>query len=601
MGSNSQIIQSVTANSPVVLNNGQISIPKATSAVDGYLSHVDFATFTAGGTGVASLNALTGAVALSAGSNITLTPSGNTISIASTAAGGVTSVNSISGALTLSAGSNITLTPSGNSISISATGSNFSAGALTESTSAVLTISGGSTAVNGTGTTIQVKQASTSQSGFLGSSDWNTFNAKFTSPGTQAGNLFLASPNGSSGAVSPRAIVAADVPVLNQNTTGSASSLTSTLPVGNGGTGATSVTVSPVASAYAGWDGNKNLSASNFIDGYSTTATSVATTTLTVGSAFYQLFTGSTTQTVALPVVSTLSLGQQFLIVNRSSGVVTVQSSGANTLQAMAANTQLLVTVILTSGTSAASWDTIYASNVLSGASGASTSLNNLASTAINADLKFATDATNIIGASGGVNRPLGVIASNYVAAGQYPVSSNKLTYIGNLPDGTTGTYFYAGTGNSITWEINTAGTYLQNTAPATNYVGMQIGTNTSTYIFHDITSSGTPVMAQIDTVANGGLSATNRQISILTAGYGLQIKSGSNAKIGTAVLVGGTVTVSNTAITANSIVTLGMNAVGGTPGAHYISALTVGASFVISSTSGSDTSTVGYTITEKL
>lgn len=35
-------------------------------------------------------------------------------------------------------------------------------------------------------------------------------------------NLFLASPNGSSGALTPRAIVSADVPTLNQNTTGTA-------------------------------------------------------------------------------------------------------------------------------------------------------------------------------------------------------------------------------------------------------------------------------------------------------------------------------------------------------------------------------------------
>ena len=38
-------------------------------------------------------------------------------------------------------------------------------------------------------------------------------------------NEFLATPNGSSGAVGLRAIVAADIPTLNQNTTGSASSL----------------------------------------------------------------------------------------------------------------------------------------------------------------------------------------------------------------------------------------------------------------------------------------------------------------------------------------------------------------------------------------
>lgn len=51
-------------------------------------------------------------------------------------------------------------------------------GNLTEATSAVLTITGGTNAVIGTGTTIQVAQSGASTSGFLSSTDWNTFNGK---------------------------------------------------------------------------------------------------------------------------------------------------------------------------------------------------------------------------------------------------------------------------------------------------------------------------------------------------------------------------------------------------------------------------------------
>jgi hypothetical protein len=51
-------------------------------------------------------------------------------------------------------------------------------GNLTEATSSVLTITGGTASVIGSGTAIQVKQANTSQSGYLSSADWNTFNAK---------------------------------------------------------------------------------------------------------------------------------------------------------------------------------------------------------------------------------------------------------------------------------------------------------------------------------------------------------------------------------------------------------------------------------------
>lgn len=63
-------------------------------------------------------------------------------------------------------------------------------GDLTESSSSVLTITGGTGAVIGSGTTIQVKQATTSQSGYLTSTDWTTFNSKIDmTSGTTAGYI----------------------------------------------------------------------------------------------------------------------------------------------------------------------------------------------------------------------------------------------------------------------------------------------------------------------------------------------------------------------------------------------------------------------------
>jgi hypothetical protein len=68
-------------------------------------------------------------------------------------------------------------------------------------------------------------------------------------------------------------------------------------------------------------------------------------------------------------------------------------------------------------------------------------------------------------------------------------------------------------------------------------------------------------------------------------------------ARTATAVLVAGTVTIANTAITANSIIRLSSKTLGGTPGALFVSAKTAATSFVINSTSGTDTSTVQYDI----
>jgi hypothetical protein len=237
-----------------------------------------------------------------------------------------------------------------------------------------------------------------SSNGFAGTSSGGTTPA-LTLSTTVTGILY---GNGTSMA----AAVAGNFPTLNQNTTGTAANITATsnstlttlsalsLPYSQvtGGpsgtvtsfaftnqdnvtgtvTNATSTPTlalaptssTPAASSFASWDANKNLNANNLIEGYTTTVTAAGTTTLVVGSTYQQYFTGTSTQTVVLPVTSTLVLGQQFQIINNSTGVVTVESSGANVIQAMAAGTQLTVTVISTSLTTAAAWNAVYVSGI---------------------------------------------------------------------------------------------------------------------------------------------------------------------------------------------------------------------------------------------
>ncbi|HTH93413.1 MAG TPA: tail fiber domain-containing protein [Candidatus Paceibacterota bacterium] len=140
-------------------------------------------------------------------------------------------------------------------------------------------------------------------------------------------------------------------------------------PVINGLPTGTGVSASVTASTLAARDGSGNLLVNNLLQNYTTTATAGGTTTLTVASSPLQFFTGSTTQTVTMPVVSTLALGMQYWINNNSTGAVTVNSSGGNNIVVLAAGTSARVTVILTTGTTAASWDvTAYtAANVASG------------------------------------------------------------------------------------------------------------------------------------------------------------------------------------------------------------------------------------------
>jgi hypothetical protein len=134
---------------------------------------------------------------------------------------------------------------------------------------------------------------------------------------------------------------------------------------------ATAATVSTLASR----DANGNSAFVNTLEGYTTTATAAGTTTLTVSSNYQQYFTGSTTQTVTLPVASTLVLGQAFMIVNNSTGTVTIQSSGANTVLALPTVSTAVVTCILTSGTGTASWNVSSYKNTPGGGAGTVTSV----------------------------------------------------------------------------------------------------------------------------------------------------------------------------------------------------------------------------------
>ena len=96
--------------------------------------------------------------------------------------------------------------------------------------------------------------------------------------------------------------------------------------------------------------------------GYTTTATAAGTTTLTVASNYRQFFTGSTTQTIVLPVTSTLVTGMAYEIENNSTGTLTVNSSGGNLVGTIPAGVCAHAVCIGTTLTTAADWDWDYIS-----------------------------------------------------------------------------------------------------------------------------------------------------------------------------------------------------------------------------------------------
>jgi hypothetical protein len=158
------------------------------------------ATITPGASGITLNQSSHNPVTIGTANGLSLSVQVLSLGLASTSTTGALSAtdwntfNSKQSALTLGnlTSSDITVTGGSGAVVGSGTTLTIVKSNLTEATSSVLTITGGTGAVLGSGTTIQVLQASASQSGYLSSTDWSTFNGKqnsltfgnITDPGT---------------------------------------------------------------------------------------------------------------------------------------------------------------------------------------------------------------------------------------------------------------------------------------------------------------------------------------------------------------------------------------------------------------------------------
>jgi hypothetical protein len=122
---------------------------------------------------------------------------------------------------------------------------------------------------------------------------------------------------------------------------------------------AVSAVSAATASTVAVRDANANTRVNNTIENFQTIPSAAGTTTLLVGSPRTTQITGATTQTVVLPDATTLVIGQQYVIINRSSGNVTVNANGGGLIQTMVGGSFLTVTVTAV-GTAAGTWDAAY-------------------------------------------------------------------------------------------------------------------------------------------------------------------------------------------------------------------------------------------------
>lgn len=239
------------------------------------------------------------------------------------------------------------------------------------------------------------------------------------------------------------------------------------------------------------------------------------------------------------------------------------------------------------------------------GGGGANTALSNLVSVAINTDLLSAANDTINIGAPG--NEFLTLYADEahdasdvlsvefdgralFRGGGGVSIDWNNGNLYNSIGDQPTVAYFAQqlidDTGViALTWLNGTRNLVDEADTLSLDWTTRQL-------------SNGTTALMDW---SGSDVSVINSNLQISTLGKGLQVKTGTNSKLGTAVLSGGTVTVSNTSVTANSRIFLTSQVDGGTVGFLRVTAKTNGTSFVITSSSILDTSTVAWMIVESI
>jgi len=285
------------------------------------------------------------------------------------------------------------------------------------------------------------------------------------------------------------------------------------------------------------------LYANNVYLGFNAITAAAGTTVLTNASSGYQNVVGTTTQTIQLPVATTLYKGLAFTVANASTGNVTIKDSASTTIDTIVTGgTSILV--LTNNGTSAGTW---VAYSYIPASYDFSTSTANFGTATItNATYQGNTIASGYGGTGlttfAGANNALYSTSSSALAAGTLPVAAggtgattltlngvvygNGTSAAGITAAGTTGQVLVATTGSAPSWGA------IPSTAAVTSFSAGTTGFTPSSATTGAVTLAGTLATTNGGTgltsfTSNGAVYATST--SALTTGT-LPIASGGTA-----------------------------------------------------------------------
>jgi len=309
----------------------------------------------------------------------------------------------------------------------------------------------------------------------------------------------------------------------------------STVGVAYGGTG---VTTSSGANSVVLRDANINISANNFLAGYNVITAAGGTTVLTNASAYYQRISGSTTQTIQLPVGTTMANGQGFTFDNDSSGTVTIVDNASATVDTVPSGGYSYI-FVEDNTTSAGSWGK-YA--LLPASYDFSTTSANFGGAVISNTTYQGTAVASGYGGTGlttfsAANNALYSTSSSALAAGTLPVAAG-----GTGAVTLTGYVYGNGTG------AFTASTTIPTSALTGNYVstfsGGSTGLTPNTATAGAITLAGTLATGfggtglTTFTAANNAIYSTSASaltagtLPVLAGGTGVTTSTGSGNNV---------------------------------------------------------------------